>query len=68
MSRSDLERYFVMSGGMAFRDHTNYVYRKCGYIRVEVDFSPDPAVEREFSPNDVVTKTSKLFIDYPSKD
>ena len=66
--REDLEKYFTPAGGVVFRNHTDYVYRKCDYLKIEVDFKADPAVEREFSPNDVITSVSRLFVAYPSRD
>jgi hypothetical protein len=68
MHRLDIERSFTQDGGMAFRDRTVYVFKKCPYIKVEVVFASDPAVEGRFSPNDEVVSISKLFIDYPAKD
>jgi len=69
MTRQNVEQHnFIMAGGMTVRDQTDYVYKQCEYIKLEVDFSFDPKVQRDFSPKDVITKVSKLSIDYPVKD
>ena len=68
MFRKDVERYFARGGGMVFRNHTVYVYPECDYIKLEVNFSFDAAVQDALSPKDVVTSVSKLAIDYPARD
>ena len=68
MSRQDIERSFVLDGGMNFRNHSYYVYSKCDLIRVEVTFEPDTTVKDGFSPRDRVTQLSKLYLGFPSKD
>ena len=68
MPRSELDKYFELAGGMTFRDHTRYESRRCDYIQVEVDFSIDRTVDRDFSPRDTITKISRLFVVYPGLD
>jgi hypothetical protein len=68
MPRSELEKYFVVAGGMTFRDRTKYESRRCDYLEIEVDFKLDPAVDRSNSPNDAIANISKLFVAYPSTD
>lgn len=69
MMRKDVEAHnFVVSGGMVVRDRTAYVYKDCEYIKLEIEFNPDPAVARDFSPKDVITNISKLTLDYPVMD
>jgi hypothetical protein len=68
MSRRDIERFFVVAGGMTFRNHTSYVYRDCEYLRVDVDFKPDTETENTFSPDDKITATSQITVSYPAKD
>jgi len=64
MSRKEVEKYFKRDGGMQFPSSTRYVYPKCDYIKLEVDFSAGT-----FSPNDIVTKISEqLFVNYPARD
>jgi hypothetical protein len=68
MTRHDAEQYFALDGGMNFRAQTRYVYKKCEFIQVEVTFEEDPDVRNDFSQKDKITKLSKLFLEFPSKD
>jgi len=69
MTRREVEKYFVSDGGLQFPNSTRYVYPKCVYIKLEVDFSPAPSRDRALaSAEDIVTRVSKLFVNYPVKD
>lgn len=69
MKRSDVERTFSEQGAGQFRDHTRYMYRKCEYIGMEVEYTvlSDGAHPSDAS-NDAVNSKSRLFIDYPTHD
>jgi len=68
MARREVERFFVVAGGMTFRNHTSYVYRDCEFLRVDVDFKADPETESALSPDDKITGTSQIVVAYPAKD
>ena len=68
LTRREVEKYFVLDGGMQFAEKTRYVYRNCDYLQLEIEFSLKPYGKDLRSPNDVVTATSKLFVAYPAKD
>ena len=68
MTRSEVEKYFVRDGGAQFPSHTRYVYPGCSYIHLDVDFAATGTVEHLFSSGDRVTRVSKLYLDYPSRD
>ena len=68
MRRAAIEKYFVRAGGMTFRSRTDYVYRKCEYLKIQVDFHPDLAVERDFSPADTIVSISQITVAYQSRD
>jgi hypothetical protein len=68
MARRDLERFFVVAGGMTFRNHTSYVYRDCEYLRVDVDFKIDDQAVSAFSTEDKITGMSQIMVAYPTKD
>jgi hypothetical protein len=68
LTRRDVEKYFVRQGGVQFPGSTFYVYPKCSLLHVDVDFTAKGTGERLFSPDDVVTKVSQLYVDYPAKD
>lgn len=67
-TRRELEKYFAPAGGMVFRNHTDYVSKKCDYFKIQVDFKLDPAVERDLSPDDTISNVSGIFLAYPSRD
>jgi hypothetical protein len=68
MTRRDAEQYFTFDGGMNFRGQTRYVYKKCEFIQVDINFNEDPDVQNDFSQKDKITNLSKLFLAFPSKD
>jgi len=68
MTRGEVEKLFVRDGGASFRLRTVYVSRRCRYLKIDVDFDPDPGVNGNFSPNDIVMKVSQLYAAYPSMD
>jgi hypothetical protein len=68
MNRQDVERHFILDGGMNFRGQSYYVYQKCDFIRIEVTFELDASVQNGFSPRDRITKLSKLYLGFPARD
>jgi hypothetical protein len=67
-TRGEVEKYFAQDGGAQFPSNTRYVYPKCSYLHVDVEFEAKGPADRLFSPDDTVTKTSKLYVDYSAKD
>jgi hypothetical protein len=68
MMRRDAARYFALDGGMNFRGQTRYVYKKCEFIQIDINFEEDPDVRNDFSQKDKITNLSKLFLAFPSRD
>ncbi len=68
MTRRDAEQYFALDGGMNFRGQTRYVYKKCEFIQVEINFEADPEVRNDFSQKDRITNLSKLSLAFPARD
>jgi hypothetical protein len=62
IKRSEVEEYFQLSGGLSGRTEAYYVYKECHLIQVYIKFSPSPTSERDFSPDDVVSSFSQLFV------
>jgi hypothetical protein len=70
MTRSELLRVFMPEGGLATRDGQQFVYRRCPYIKVIVNFrKPDDAdvdwgnaPEEEWN-GDVILSISKPFLE-----
>ncbi len=68
-SRARLEKDFELDGGMQFVAHSHYVFRKCHYIKVDVELSGDGIERRaEFSPGDEIVHISKPYLEYPVTD
>ena len=68
MTRAELEKYVAMDGGAQFRTPGRYVYPKCDYLKIEVEFNFDAEVGRAFSPKDKVLRVGRPYIEYPTKD
>jgi hypothetical protein len=58
----------MRQGGVQFPGSTYYLYRKCRYLHVDVDFTTKAGIDLLFSSEDVVTKVSQLYVDYTAKD
>jgi hypothetical protein len=67
-TRSDVEAHFELDGGLQFREKAVYVYRKCPYLKIDVEFKADPAVEKALAPNDTVISVSRMYVDFPARD
>lgn len=62
IKRSEVEKYFQLSGGLSGRSGAYYVYKECHLIQVYIQFSPSATSEREFSPDDVISSFSQLVV------
>jgi hypothetical protein len=69
MTRSELLKVFMGEGGISNRTWRRYVYRRCGLIKVDVQFAPagDPKSTGE-SPEDRITRISKPFLEWMIAD
>jgi len=68
-TRREVEQHFLQDGGLQFAERTRYVFAKCNYIKLEIDFNLVPRRDRVlFSPEDTVSKVSRPYLDYPAKD
>ena len=68
-TRKDVEKSFTYEGGIQSPNDAFYLFKGCQYIKLEVEYEPDPQRGNAFSsPNDRVKKLSKLFVGYPRKD
>jgi hypothetical protein len=67
--RSEVEVKFELDGGISFPQRGTYVYRKCPYLKLDVDFAADDIMRRPTpSPTDTVVKMSRLYVAYPVAD
>ena len=66
MTRADLLKVFTLEGGISTANHQTFIYRRCPYIKVDVDFilsSPtQPVLETRLT--DAVSKISKPYLDW----
>ena len=69
MTRSELLKVFMEEGGISNRRWRRYVYRKCGYIKVDVEFAPANNPDNpDQSPEDRITKISQPFLEWSIRD
>lgn len=63
MTRGELLKVFMEEGGISTRSWHRYVYRKCGYVKVDVEFAPagNDSSGRD-RPDDRITKISKPYL------
>src|ERR1700734_2981486 len=53
MTRREVEKHFKPDGGLQARQETRYLYSRCNYIRIDIDFRVEPPTDRpENSPYD----------------
>ena len=75
MTRGELLRVFTAEGGVSTRSTQQFVYRRCPYIKVVVNFREPAdaddnwmgAPEAEWT-GDVIQSISKPFLEYPTTD
>lgn len=66
--RADIEKIFERDGGTQFPSPTRYVHPLCKYLHLDVDFDLQGKPGQLFSTDDVVTKYSKIYVEYPARD
>ena len=70
MTRQDVLKIFGEEGGLSSRTQNHYVYKKCGYIKVDVKFKP-VGNEKDLSdesPNDKLIEISRPYLEYGITD
>lgn len=67
-TRRDVAKYFVPDGGMQFPAKTRYVYSKCDYLHLDVEFDLLKPEDVSSLPDDKVISVSRLYVEYPDKD
>jgi len=69
MTRGELLKVFMEEGGISNRHWRRYVYRKCGFIKVDVEFEPagNPDNQEE-NPSDRIKTISKPFLEWAIMD
>ena len=69
-SRVQLERSFELDGGLQVSSNSRYVFKKCPYIKVDVEFSKQGMGNgaSAFLPDDKIVNISRLYLEYPVGD
>jgi len=69
MFRADLAKDFEQDGGVSFRQQGRYLYKKCRYIKVDIEFSGRDMTTRVTPlPDDQITSISRPYLEYPLTD
>ena len=68
LARGQLEKFLQRDGGLQFPNSTRYVFPVCSLLHVDVEFDPKGGPGRLFSPDDIVKRASKIYVEYPAKD
>jgi hypothetical protein len=64
----EVEKYFRQGGGLQFPAKMRYVYPKCDYLHVDVEFELARPAQILSTPEDRVVGVSKLYVEYPAAD
>jgi hypothetical protein len=69
-TRKDLLRVFAEEGGLSTRTHRTYVYKRCPYIKVDVEFVPVGNEDNGFTemPEDRIGALSRPYLQYSVMD
>jgi len=72
MTRGEVEKAFMLEGGIQFASPSRYTYKGCRYIKlvVEYELSRRNGLDGPFlsSGDDKIKELSKLLVDYPTMD
>ncbi|HEV2315182.1 MAG TPA: hypothetical protein VGR94_07740 [Candidatus Acidoferrales bacterium] len=73
MTRREVEKHSTLDGGLQFfsttRSTARYVYLKCEFIKLDIGFKSAVRGKQNLrSPNDIVEKVSKPYLEYPVMD
>jgi hypothetical protein len=68
--RADVEKDFDPDGGLSMRSRATYVYRRCRYVKIDVEFRirEGSQTTEGFSPDDQVSRVSSPYLAYPVSD
>jgi hypothetical protein len=63
MTRADVENEFRGDGGINSFSNQRFVYRKCSYIKIDVEFKLIKKDNKLFNQNDIIIKLSKPYLE-----
>jgi hypothetical protein len=67
MTRGEVEKAFVLEGGIQFPNQARYAYRGCPFIKLVVEYQTSED-HTSTSADDKIKELSKLQLDYPTMD
>jgi hypothetical protein len=68
-TRAKLERDFRHDGGLEFSNQERYDYKKCLFIKIDVQFTHAQAdTSHRLSPADTIVHVSKPYLEWPYND
>jgi hypothetical protein len=68
-TRADVERHFVLDGGLHALEQSTYLYKKCDLIKIDVEFAHDSNRSwMDSTSKDTVVHVSKPCLEYPVAD
>jgi hypothetical protein len=67
-TRAEVERNFVLDGGLNSNRESTYLFKGCCCIKIRVDFSLSPGSTSYFSTADTVIRVSKPYLECPFYD
>jgi hypothetical protein len=68
MTRAELLKVFTTEGGLSTAEHRTFVFRRCPYIKVDVDFIPSKKTTDKEQPTDMINGISKPYLDWSILD
>lgn len=66
-SRAMLEENFELDGGLQFPGKSVYVFKKCNFIKINVEFTAE-AQQTDLLAADKISKISRPYLEYPFRD
>jgi hypothetical protein len=68
MTRKELLKIVTTEGGLSTRTHRQYVYKKCPYIKIDVEFEAVGEAMDGESSADKIVKVSKPYLEFTIGD
>ena len=75
-TRAIIRKSFELDGGLQTRETSRYMFKKCHYFKIDVEFSivGDPSkkftspTDKDFPSEDIVKGISRPYLEYPAMD
>ena len=65
VTRAEVEKVFTLDGGLQFPSKSRYLYQKCHFIKIDVEYARKTQKD---SSDDIVRTVSKLYLEYPAEN